>query len=99
MTMANTVDVEAIRKASRMLKAPDGPMQYLRNVQELLAEVELPSGSLSWFGNGAVERHNASVGGHLDNMRTGVEHLGRAAEQLEQTARNWEKSDQPWVVK
>ncbi|GAB3067103.1 hypothetical protein [Micromonospora schwarzwaldensis] len=97
--MANTVDVDAIRKAGRMLDAPDGPIQYLRNVQALLADVKLPGGALSMFGHGAVERHNASVDGHLDNVRTGVEHLHRAAEQLEQSAKNWEKSDQPWVVK
>ncbi|MGW5078609.1 hypothetical protein [Micromonospora echinospora] len=97
--MPNTVDVDAIRKASRMLDAPDGPIQYLRNVEALLAEVKLPGSALSWFGTGAVERHNAAVDGHLDNVRTGVEHLRKADAQLEQSAKNWEKSDQPWVVK
>ncbi|MFI7247984.1 hypothetical protein [Micromonospora chalcea] len=97
--MPNTVDVDAIRKASRMLDAPDGPIQYLRNVEALLAEVKLPGSALSWFGTGAVERHNAAVDGHLENVRTGVEHLRKAAAQLEQSAKNWERSDQPWVVK
>ena len=97
--MPNTGDVDAIRKAGRMLDAPDGPIQYLRNVETLLGEVKLPGGALSWFGTGAVERHNAAVDGHLDNVRTGAEHLRKAAAQLEQSAQNWEKSDQPWVVK
>ncbi|MEE3919430.1 hypothetical protein V2I01_17195 [Micromonospora sp. BRA006-A] len=44
----------------------------------MLAEVKLPGGALSWFGTGAVERHNAAVDGHLDNVRTGVEHLRRS---------------------
>ncbi|MEV5818982.1 hypothetical protein ABUL04_26850 [Micromonospora harpali] len=97
--MANKVDVEAIRKAGRKLDAPDGPIQYLRNVQALLESVKLPSGSLTFLGGATVDAHNASVDGHLENVKTGVEHLHRAAEQLEQTAKNWEKSDQPWVVK
>ena len=43
--------------------------------------------------------HNASVDDHLENVKTGIAHLNKAAEQLEQTAKNWEKSDQEWVVK
>ncbi|MEU8022143.1 MULTISPECIES: hypothetical protein [Micromonospora] len=97
--MANKVDVDAIRKAGRKLDAPDGPIQYLRNVQSLLESVKLPEGSLTLFGGATVDAHNASVDGHLENVKTGIEHLHRAAEQLEQTAKNWEKSDQPWVVK
>ncbi|MFE9652632.1 hypothetical protein [Micromonospora sp. NPDC006431] len=97
--MANKVDVDAIRKASKLLDAPDGPIQYLRNVQALLEEVKLPGGALSLFGHGTVAQHNASVDGHLDNVKTGIDHLHKAAEQLEQSAKNWEKSDQPWVVK
>ncbi|MEU1685392.1 hypothetical protein [Micromonospora sp. NPDC005707] len=97
--MANKVDVDAIRKASKKLDAPDGPIQYLRNVQSLLESVKLPDGALTLFGGATVQAHNASVDGHLKNVKTGIEHLHKAAEQLEQTAKNWEKSDQPWVVK
>ncbi|MCX4474660.1 hypothetical protein C5N14_14410 [Micromonospora sp. MW-13] len=97
--MANKVDVDAIRKASKKLDAPDGPIQYLRNVQALLESVKLPSGALTLFGGTTVAAHNASVDGHLENVKTGITHLHKAAEQLEQTAKNWEKSDQPWVVK
>ncbi|MFU8852261.1 hypothetical protein ACNAW0_14935 [Micromonospora sp. SL1-18] len=97
--MVNKVDVDAIRKAGRMLDAPDGPIQYLRNVQTLLERVKLPGGALSLFGHPTVARHNASVDGHLDNVKTGIEHLHKAAEQLEQSAKNWEKSDQSWVVR
>ena len=42
--MANKVDVDAIRKAGTKLAAPDGPIQYLRNVQALLESVKLPAG-------------------------------------------------------
>lgn len=97
--MANTVDVDAIRTAARRLDAPDGPIQYLRNVQSLLEQVTLSPGALSLFGHGTVAAHNAAVDGHVDNVRTGAAHLHRAAEQLERSARNWEKSDQPWVVR
>ena len=97
--MANKVDIDAIRKAARMLAAEDGPAAYLRNVQDLLSDNKLPSGSLTFFGGHTVTAHNESVDGHLDNVKSGAQHLKNAAEQLEQAAKNWEKSDQPWVVK
>jgi len=97
--MANTVDVEAIRKAGRRLAAADGPIAYLQNARERLDGVKLSSTALTILGMSTVTAHNASVDGHLDNLRTGIDHLRRAAEQLEQAAKNWEKSDQPWVVK
>lgn len=97
--MPNHVDVDAIRKASKKLDAPDGPIQYLRNVQKLLENVKLSSMALTIFGGATVAAHNASVDGHLNNVKTGIDHLHKAAEQLEQAAKNWEKSDQPWVVK
>ena len=97
--MANKVDIDAIRKAGRMLAAPDGPGAYLRNVEELLSDIKLSSTALTLFGMTTVSTHNESVDGHLENVKSGVQHLRNAAEQLEQAAKNWEKSDQPWVVK
>jgi TctA family transporter len=97
--MANKVDVEAIRKAGQKLDAADGPITYLQNVQKLLEGVKLSSMALTLFGVSTVSAHNDSVDGHVKNIKTGVEHLHKAAAQLEQSAKNWEKSDQPWVVK
>ena len=97
--MANVVHVDAIRKASTMLKAGDGPIQYLRNVEKTLEGIKLSTFALTFLGFPTVHAHNDSVDNHLDNVKGGIEHLGKAADQLEQAAKNWEKSDQPWVVK
>jgi len=97
--MPNHVDVEAIRKAATMMGADDGPIAFLRNVQTLLEDVPLDSMSLTLLGVGVVGRHNASVDGHLANIKGGIEHLKTASEKLGQAADNWERSDQPWVVK
>ncbi|SCG18716.1 hypothetical protein GA0070610_5067 [Micromonospora echinofusca] len=97
--MANTVDVGAIRDASKKLAAEDGPKAFLRNAKEKLDEVKLSSLSMTILGIGAVGRHNAVIDEHVDNLSKGVEHLQKAADNLQQTASNWEKSDQPWVVK
>jgi hypothetical protein len=97
--MPNAVKVEAIRKAGQKLKAEDGPITYLRNVQKLLEDVKLSTMALTLLGIPTVGSHNDSVDGHLDNIKGGIEHLGAAAGQLEQAAKNWERSDQPWVVK
>ena len=97
--MANKVDVDAIRGAATKMEAADGPIQYLRNAQQLLEGVKLPSGALTMFGGSTVAAHNGSVDGHLANLRSGIVHLQTAAANLEQSAKNWERSDQPWVVK
>jgi len=97
--MANTVDVDAIRGASKKLAAEDGPKAFLRNAKEKLDEVKLSGLSMTILGIGAVGRHNAVIDEHVDNLTSGIEHLQKAASNLDKTASNWEKSDQPWVVK
>ncbi|MEU6072897.1 hypothetical protein [Micromonospora sp. NPDC047074] len=97
--MANKVDVGAIEGAAKKLAAEDGPKAFLRNAKEKLDQVKLSGMCMTLLGIGTVNRHNAVIDEHVDNLTTGIEHLQKAADNLKKTAANWEKSDQPWVVK
>ena len=99
--MADTKVVEpaVIRDVAKKLRADDGPRSYLLNAAKKLADAKLPDGALTMLGHGTVSAHNKAAQKHQDNLATGAEHLTKMADALDAVAANWEKSDQPWVVK
>jgi uncharacterized protein YukE len=97
--MADVVDPEAIREVAKKLGADDGPRMYLLNAAKELADAKLPGGALTFLGGDAVDAHNEAANKHRQNLEKGAEHLTKMAKALNGVAANWEKSDQPWVVK
>jgi uncharacterized protein YukE len=93
------VDPDAIRELAKKISADDGPAAFLRNAAKKLDSVKLSGGALTFMGSSTVQAHNDAAEKHRHNVATGVEHLQKVAEALRTVAANWEKSDQPWVVK
>lgn len=99
MADKKVVDPAAIRDVAKKMAADDGPRAFLKNAAKKLEDAKLPSGALTFLGGDAVQAHNNAAEKHRDNLATGAEHLKKIAEALNGIAANWEKSDQPWVVK
>ncbi|WP_412542212.1 hypothetical protein R8Z50_06725 [Longispora sp. K20-0274] len=97
----STVDVAGIKAAAAALIGDDGAINFLKHGKKELEDARLGSMSLSLFGlwAGAVDAHNAAVDAHIENLKGGIEKLEEVAGKLNLVANNWNKSDQPWVVK
>jgi len=93
------VEPAAIRDVAKKLRADDGPRSYLLNAAKKLADAKMPGGALTILGHATVEAHNNAAEKHRDNLATGAAHLTKMADALDAVAANWEKSDQPWVVR
>jgi hypothetical protein len=93
------VEPAAIRDVAKKIAAEDGPGTFLRNAAKKLEDAKLSGGALTFLGGSTVRAHNAAAEKHRENLATGADHLKKVAEALNAVAGNWEKSDQPWVVK
>lgn len=93
------VDIDAIRGVAKKFEAANGPAAYLRNAAQKLEDAKLSHGALTLIGDSTVDAHNEAAEQHRDNLATGADHMSRVAQALYAVAANWEKSDQPWVVK
>jgi hypothetical protein len=97
--MGDVVKVSALRAAATAMEAEGGPITYLENAKDKLEQAHLGMMSLSVLGISTVNAHNNALAEHVDNLKGGIGHLHAAAEALRTSASNWDKSDQPWVVK
>jgi hypothetical protein len=94
------VEPAALRKAAAELIEARGAITFLENAKAVLDEIAGLSGvALTVLGSSTVDSHNAVARVHRDNIAGGIEHLRKVSENLKLTADNWEKSDQPWVVR
>jgi hypothetical protein len=93
------VDVAALRAAAKALVADGGPITFLQNAQAQLQSAYLGSWGLTVLGMPAAGAHDDALRVHQENLKGGIAHLRDAADKLNTAASNWERSDQPWVVK
>ncbi len=93
------VNVAGIRAAAKALAGEGGPITFLENAQATLEKARLQPWTLTVFGNSTVSAHNDALDVHENNLKGGIQRLRDAAAQLNKTADNWAKSDEPWVVK
>jgi hypothetical protein len=93
------VDPAAIREVARKFAAEDGPRAFLKNAAKKLGDARLPEFALTFMGTGTVHAHNDVADRHRDNLTTGAHHLTAVSEALFAVAANWDKSDQPWVIR